>query len=267
MKKTEVIPFGKYKNQPLEVLSQDPQYMEWLTQQDWFKSRYQNIYTLVVNNFGTPQDTPEHNKLVSLFLNDDFLHKIANRFDYTFCIDKSIKYYEDNYKHNYKHNYRESRDTFNNVKSMDEVNDELEKKKKNLEYVLENKDKGIKVMKFNFPDFESSKGSDVRLDIFCDIIFPNTDLTIEGTPKKTQNSIYYDRIELLIECKPVVGEDFPSVIRQCRTQKSNVLIIDEFTATSVTIEQVRKMFPDIVIILLNEIINDTARITNKKRVD
>jgi len=245
MKKTEVIPFGKYKNQPLEVLSQDPQYMEWLTQQDWFKSRYQNIYTLVVNNFGTPQDTQEHNKMVSLFLDDDFLQKIANSFDYAFCIDKSIEYYE--------HEYQEQSNSYK-VKSMDQVNDELEKKKQNLKYILENKDKAIQVMGFNFPNFESSKGSDVLLDICCDFIFKDIDLKIMGAGKK--QPAWYKYITLSIECKPVVGEDFPSVIRQCRAQKSNVLIIDEFTATSVTIDQVRKMFQDIRIILLNEITND-----------
>lgn len=32
----QLIPFGKYKGQPLEILVQDPQYLEWIQQQGWF---------------------------------------------------------------------------------------------------------------------------------------------------------------------------------------------------------------------------------------
>jgi hypothetical protein len=261
MKKTEVIPFGKYKNQPLEVLSQDPQYMEWLTQQDWFKSRYQNIYTLVVNNFGTPQDTPEHNKLVSLFLDDDFLQKIVNKFDYVFCIDKSIQQnLDESIQETYGKKQKNENTSFNGCSSIKDIEQKRKLKEKILQYVTTNKDKVNQEMFYYTPLFENSKGSDVSLTIYSIYHFKEISFSINAAARNF--GYIYNTIKLLIECKPVVGEDFPSVIRQCRTQKSNVLIIDEFTATSVTIEQVRKMFPDIAIILLNEIINDTARITS-----
>jgi hypothetical protein len=255
MKKTEVIPFGKYKNQPLEVLSQDPQYMEWLTQQDWFKSRYQNIYTLVVNNFGTPQDTPEHNKMVSLFLDDDFLQKIANKFDYIFCIDRSVdKNLDDSIEEIYGEKYKNESPGFRVSASIRDIDEKSNLKEKNLKYINENKDKANQEMYYYDPLFENHKGSDVSLTIGSKFYFKEIDFTLNAAVKR----FGYDKntVDLLIECKPVVGEDFPSVIRQCRTQKSNVLIIEEFTATSVTIDQVRKMFQDIRIILLNEITDD-----------
>jgi hypothetical protein len=36
----EIIPFGKYKGQPIEALAGDPQYVAWLLQQDWFRVRF-----------------------------------------------------------------------------------------------------------------------------------------------------------------------------------------------------------------------------------
>lgn len=68
---TEVIQFGKYKGQPLEVLRNDKQYTDWLMGQDWFRERFSNAYTLIVNNFGAPAETPEHNSMQALFLDDD----------------------------------------------------------------------------------------------------------------------------------------------------------------------------------------------------
>ncbi len=68
----EVIPFGKYKGQPVEVVVQDRQYVEWLTAQPWFRERFANIHTLIVNNFQEPTETPVHNALQARFLDPAF---------------------------------------------------------------------------------------------------------------------------------------------------------------------------------------------------
>lgn len=74
MKKKEdmLIPFGKYKGQPLEVLQHDQQYAEWLTSQDWFRQKFQPIYNIIINNFGEPAETPEHNQMQVKFLNEEW---------------------------------------------------------------------------------------------------------------------------------------------------------------------------------------------------
>jgi hypothetical protein len=86
----EIIPFGKYKGQPVDVLMNDRPYLEWLQGQDWFRARYQNINTLIINNFREPAETPEHNKIQAMFLDGKFLYrfvehlksKYASRFYY-----------------------------------------------------------------------------------------------------------------------------------------------------------------------------------------
>jgi hypothetical protein len=79
MSENRVVPFGKYKGQPIEAMAEDTQYMEWLTAQSWFRERYQQFYTLIINNFTEPSDTPEHNRLHVKFLNDDFCIEVASQ--------------------------------------------------------------------------------------------------------------------------------------------------------------------------------------------
>ena len=71
-----VVPFGKYKGQPVEAMAADRGYVDWLLAQSWFKDKHQNIYTLIINNFAEPSETPEHNALQALFLDDVFVKKV-----------------------------------------------------------------------------------------------------------------------------------------------------------------------------------------------
>lgn len=73
----EIIPFGKHKGKPIEILAEDKEYTHWLLAQPWFKTKYQNIYTVVINNFHEPVDTPEHNEMQVKFLNRDYALKFA----------------------------------------------------------------------------------------------------------------------------------------------------------------------------------------------
>lgn len=70
--KDKVIPFGKYKGQPVEVLQGDPAYTDWLTAQPWLRERHAGIYQIIVNNFREPSETPEHNRLQARFLDPAF---------------------------------------------------------------------------------------------------------------------------------------------------------------------------------------------------
>jgi hypothetical protein len=76
-KKSQIIPFGKYKGQPIQVLDNDPKYVDWLMSQDWLE-KYPTVYqTLIVNNHQEATDTPEHNAIQVLFLDDDFCENFA----------------------------------------------------------------------------------------------------------------------------------------------------------------------------------------------
>lgn len=75
--KAEIIPFGKYKGQPVEVLLADEGYRDWLMSQDWFRARFGNIYQTIINYGAEPQDTPEHNEMQAAFLDDALCNRLA----------------------------------------------------------------------------------------------------------------------------------------------------------------------------------------------
>lgn len=73
---TEIVPFGKYKGKPIEVMAQDRQYVEWVMAQGW-SHNYPQLRTLIINNFQEPSETPEHNAIQVLFLEADFCWAFA----------------------------------------------------------------------------------------------------------------------------------------------------------------------------------------------
>jgi hypothetical protein len=72
-----VVPFGKYRGQPLEALAADRAYTDWLAAQPWFRDRYASLYTIIINNFSPPSDTPEHNALQARFLQPAFCLRVV----------------------------------------------------------------------------------------------------------------------------------------------------------------------------------------------
>src|SRR4051812_40769508 len=61
MMKNEVVPFGEYRGQPGGAMASERQYVDWLMQQTWVCERHKGLYTVIINNFQEPSETPEHN--------------------------------------------------------------------------------------------------------------------------------------------------------------------------------------------------------------
>ena len=74
----EMVPFGKYKGQPVEIMAADADYCEWLTAQSWFRERYGNVYNTIINYGAEPQDSPEHNEMQARFLDDEWCFQLAD---------------------------------------------------------------------------------------------------------------------------------------------------------------------------------------------
>lgn len=75
--KNQVIPFGKHKGKTIEEIQNfDPAYLHWLIAQDWFRDKFVVLYQTIIHG-AEPQETPEHNALQALFLNDEFCLKVA----------------------------------------------------------------------------------------------------------------------------------------------------------------------------------------------
>jgi hypothetical protein len=79
-KDTQLVPFGKYKGQPIEVMQMDTAYCNWLSKQNWFREQYGNVYNqVIINNFTEPTETPEHNRLQMRFLDEKFVESFMSK--------------------------------------------------------------------------------------------------------------------------------------------------------------------------------------------
>ena len=75
-----IVPFGKYKGQPITTLISDTPYFEWCKQHEMLK-KYPIIYNICVNQTITTSNskTPEHNKLQNYFLDTNNQQKLLSK--------------------------------------------------------------------------------------------------------------------------------------------------------------------------------------------
>lgn len=247
----QLVPFGKYKGQPVSVMQNDTQYCDWLATQDWFRERYANVYNqVIINNFTEPTETPEHNRLQMLFLDDDFLGSFCDK-----IFDFSLQ------------------EKFNKTASA------IKKKYKDVKKYFEDVNgNASKEILNNYIDFFAKLNLIEKFFEISNINFEQNafDVVIEYKFYKIWSHIhnYYDLVKeedrpfycmydidkissyILVEIKPCLGDDFPAVLRQIKSNSEvnigrgkkvplggeKVLIIDKFTAQGATFEQVKKVF-------------------------
>jgi len=180
-----VVPFGKYRGQPIEVLRQDQDYLNWLAAQDWFRKQYAALYAMLV---AEPTETPEHNKYQALFLNKRFAAAV-----------------------------------------FDTIYSGQTGKGPNL-VAFETRVQLRDPTGRSYYSGKQSGTADVQL----------TASRMRGC--------------LRIEIKPVMGDDYPAVLRQMQTSCCNVLYLVTYTGEGATLEEVKEIFraSDIDILLHND---------------
>lgn len=196
----KIIPFGRHKGKPVEVLANDKQYMDWLLAQPWFKEKHLNLYNVVINNFREPIDTPEHNKMQIKFLKPEYRLKLA------YLLNPNI------FKFNSDMIIKEMHEVLQITK--DDRNkyflDALANPNKESNYGLFSKN----LVKFSNPIFETI---DVTFAIRYGINF--------CYDSKYTHQHQFNRdisVKCYIEIKPTIGDDFPSILRQMKASMPNI---------------------------------------------
>ena len=91
---SDVVPFGRYKGMPVEDMLADQGYMAWLECQPWFRAKFAHI--LKNRDVDAASRTPVHNRLQTLFLDDDYCVAFAlttnNNFFYNDTLNNIQKY-------------------------------------------------------------------------------------------------------------------------------------------------------------------------------
>lgn len=269
--KMNVIPFGKYKGQPVEVLQQDTNYAEWLMTQPWFKERFGATYTLVVNNFGEPAETPEHNALQAMFLDEGWLLRFAallvHRWEFPDTLRRAVRRAVESATkaaEDAKESARQRREYAERPLGASPNKWEQESKVRDSKMALADDaraagftataDHLALMLKLSSVMVESA---DLRFELNgADVVFYLTAFAGEdtGSGRALDQRITAGRL-VSVECKPMIADDYPAILRQMKANHSNVLFAREYTGRGATFEQVKKIFAgeSIEIILESEV--------------
>jgi hypothetical protein len=233
---TAVVPFGKYEKIPVDALvKMDRKYAGWLVTVPKVKKDHPVVYQVLIQHLQT-SDTPDHNAHQVLFLDPVYRAAFVEAAMPGF-IDKPYEVLEAALKTlltEARLDLSECWATNGSEQKLEEAERNVRVCQQRLTYLL----KRSWVTTEGHVEFER-KGIDVASTFWADIRYPD-DIDVKDLPKPLQKISAKAICD--IEIKPRMGEDFPSVFRQMKHNKSKYLFLGEYTGESATIEQVREYF-------------------------
>lgn len=283
----QLVPFGKYQGRAVEEMMVDTSYCEWLAAQPWFKDRYANIYNLIINYGGEPQDSPEHNELQGILLEEKFCKKLF------FLVTDYNKVQNEYYKSSMDNGKSWQEEEQKNFLVRDIVLSTCEQKinisdlqfencfdvtfayyiYNNIIYTYETLPIPESLFRRQFRlKNQNEDGNEIKADvIFQDLENPENWIMRYGQydyhfnetryrnaplawETKTQNFSNNHYVSFGIECKPTIGDDYPSILRELQNQiktwsrqygqkpKHVILLYNNFSTTNMPIEKVKKIF-------------------------
>lgn len=257
----DIVPFGKYKGQPVSMLLADQDYLRWVLAQPGLVQMLQERHPTVLNiiTIGAPQsdDTPEHNRLQARFLDhafgEAFIECVTGKSpaghveDYWASSYRKVEHDLEElkeYRPRYSYSYLEER--------LARIRAEIPQVLTEIKTYIVDKASPAKLR----AEFEL--GFDVRLTMrwngrdFGDLCYYATNNSVETLlPLRSYDS--EEEHKFNIELKPTIGDDFPAVLRQIRRNGAMVVVAERFEAVGATLDQVRKMFGDRKLVLVAEI--------------
>jgi hypothetical protein len=298
--KGNIIPFGKHKGRLVEeLILDDPAYLQWLSGQEWFRSKFAFLNQVIINRGSEPEETPDHNAMQVKFLDDGFClqflrcvvsdpeAQILNEFNAARTADlqtvvegleaankmpaeadeelaRKIKHITE-----WRHYGSDESRKEGQVEARKQREDERERHVKRLaelDRLCTLLSPAITQVKINFSRTFEVGGVDVVLKASSKITWPPKIEYRGGSSRNDpidsfwsssygylwQGKNWEDRgrwcggarweRDFGIELKPVVGDDYPAVLRQMKRHGSNVLFVGEYTGVGASAEQFVKTF-------------------------
>jgi hypothetical protein len=209
MGEPNIVPFGKYRGQPIERLAGDKEYIDWLSAQPWFRERYASLYTIIINHFSpASDDTPEHNALQALFLEAQFCTQFLAAARPSWWVKEA----------EFTRRNLETPPTTAEYRSLAEIYATAASGTATIEYRSR-------------PQFEVG-GVDVTLEIEA-FILPMRQ------PERNTPSV---KTSAKIEIKPTVGDDYPSILRQVKALKADTVFLESYVGSGITEQQFIALF-------------------------
>jgi hypothetical protein len=180
---------------------------------------------VIHNYYPEPVDTPEHNQMQVKFINQNHALKLA-------YLNSLLKLFDFNNAHFKVH--------------LVKFIDELSETRVDLNIILSSFERMNGMQLLNISDilFEE-KGVDVQFTVeygYKEFGIPEN---VFYQASNVFNNFWREsscKVDMKVEIKPAIGDDFPSVLRQIKKSGSNTLLIKEYTGTGATFEEFRKFF-------------------------
>jgi len=262
---TRVLPVGKYKGQSFDVLLTDTAYALWMLSSMYAKleQKHPALFAFLISRFGPPDQTPVHNALQNRFLDETFCLQVglasSSRLREVAALLTPLTVdLEGHWKRNVLgclepclvlSDYDSNEKALGRgLLSLETLRATLQKEWNLLRLYGADRDlpAGTKCVPLRLANLEfEAKGADVSYRV---------DLGYELLAKRSGPAPGFDRREygvlaresatgsLHIEVKPVVGDDYPAVLRRMKTANNNVLLVGEYNGTGATWEQLVKVF-------------------------
>jgi uncharacterized protein (DUF3820 family) len=236
-----VVPFGKYKGRSIiELQETDPDYLQWLVAQDWFREKFITLHQTIINRGGEPSETPEHNYYQTLFLDEKFasavfdaVHPGKREENFVKGVEwrfrdkhESLEKEAENLRWNFEWNLKHSKDT-----------SRLDEYRNKIIIALGN----IDVLKTQHAMQTMRPINPTRLDTIV-VEFEVKGADIQMMLGDDHRCYHYHQNAVRVEIKPAIGDDYPAVLRQMKGSESNVLYLASYTGQGATLDQVRKIF-------------------------
>jgi uncharacterized protein (DUF3820 family) len=254
-----VVPFGKYKGRLIEeVLADDPAYLQWLCGQDWFRAKFVSLHQIIINRGAEPEETPEHNAIQVKFLDDDFCLRFIRYLrpnidqqmhaQLTACLAERARRAKENIETQTRdlerleeslRKYEPNRVYYPSKEQQQENVENARVELARCQQIL-TKELAAKIDEINvrFERKFEVQGVDVMLAVEAHNAPHDVAISLWAFPGyRFQNSR-----ALRIEIKPIVGDDYPAVLRQMKRTQSDVLLVGRYTGIGATREQFVKTF-------------------------
>lgn len=254
-KKALLIEVGKkYKGQPFEVLLADPQYALWLlsSMHELIKHGHPALFRFLVTRFGQPDRTPDHNKLQNRFLDRDFAISFA------FSASQALRNaaqamnvlsFESVWR---EHVETRLKDAFNWALSAPQsqrasiitsLGAVLEKEADSLQWSYlggSMNEEGVWRSPFLVSALEfEDQGADVSY-VIESALYMKASSGESPSLREIRRVAFGEHFR--VEVKPVVGDDYPAILRAMKAVKGRQLLVGDYCGAGATWGEVVQVF-------------------------
>lgn len=276
----QVVPFGKYKSQPYEVLLTDASYAMYLLSSMYAKlqRQYPMLLAFLVGRYGLPDSTPEHNRLQNHFLDEPFAIRFAMtaipKFGQMLASLQTIKL-TDTWTQYVRRELlaekerSERRQHWEPNSQLPELRDDLIRQAASISFVpscgvMEDMT-WLKPVAISDLEFEKD-GADVSFSVVgSGSVVTTVPVKLGNREIAEQKSIGgygngFSYFIFRVEVKPIVGDDYPAILRAMKAVNVRQLLVGEYVGAGATWSELVRVFElsGITAVLLDDVENIQA---------